>query len=81
MLFTHLGRIVAFIALVAGSFYVLVGLMIATGVLAPEQAVLARYFSSKFTTSGAVIDRGQYIILFAIALGILTEISFSVRKT
>ena len=46
MLFTHLGRIVAFIALVAGSFYVVVGLMIATGVLAPEQAVLARYFSS-----------------------------------
>jgi hypothetical protein len=52
--------------------------MIATGVLAPEQFFLARYFPGKSGT-GAVIDSGVYTILFAIALGILTEISSSVR--
>jgi len=79
MLFTNLGRIVAFLALLSGIFWVAGGLMIATGALGPEQAVLARYFGK--STTGAVIDRGAYLILFAIALGILTEISRSVRKT
>ena len=50
--------------------------MIATGMLAPEQAVLAHFFPR---ASGAVIDRGLYAVLFSIALGILTEISYSVR--
>jgi hypothetical protein len=79
MIFTHLGRIVAFFALLMGVWYVAFGLMIAVGWVGPEEFVLARYFGKK--TTGAVIDRGWYAILFAIALGILTEISFSVRKT
>ena len=77
MMFTHLGRIVAFFMLLMGIWYVAGGLMIATGALAPEQAVLARYFNKP--TTGAVIDRGIYVALLAIALGILTEISSSVR--
>ena len=52
--------------------------MIATGLLAPEAAVLARYFRA--LSLGVVFDRGIYLVLFAIALGILTEISRSVRK-
>jgi len=79
MLFTNLGRVVAFLALLSGILHVAGGLMIAAGVLGPEQAALARYFGK--STTGAVIDRSLYAILFAIALGILTEISRSVRKT
>ena len=83
MLFTRLGRIVAFLALLIGIWYVAGGLMIATGWWTeqtgmPEQAALARYFGSKATT-GAVIDSGIYTALIAIALGILTEINSSVR--
>jgi hypothetical protein len=52
--------------------------MIATGWLTPEAGELARYFPSKSSTD-AVIDRGIYVTLFAIALGILTEINSSVR--
>jgi hypothetical protein len=63
MLFTNLGRIVAFLALLIGVWYVAGGLMIATGALAPEQAALARFFGKRST--GAVVDSGVYTILFA----------------
>jgi hypothetical protein len=79
MIFTHLGRIVAFFALLTGILHVVGGLMIATGLLAPEQVALALFFPGKRST-GAVIDRGIYAALFAIALGILTEISSSLRQ-
>jgi hypothetical protein len=55
MVFTKLGRIVAFLALVIGIFHIAGGLMIATGGLAPEKVALARYFPGKSST-GAVID-------------------------
>jgi len=77
MLFTNLGRIVA-LALLTGILWVAAGLMIATGALTPEQA--AQVFP-RARSSGAVVDRGAYMVLFAIALGILTEISRSVHKT
>jgi hypothetical protein len=44
MIFTHLGRIVAFFALLIGVWHVAGGLMIATGGLAPEEFFLKRYF-------------------------------------
>jgi hypothetical protein len=78
MIFTKLGRIVAVLALVLGILTLLMGVSIATGVVGPYDAALARYFG-RARSSGAVIDRGIYAILFAIALGILTEISSSVR--
>ena len=82
MLFTRLGRIVAFFGLLVGIWYVAGGLLIATGWLPeqigiPEGVALSRYFPSKSST-GAVID-GIYTALPAIALGILTEINSSVR--
>ena len=46
MLFTNLGRIVAFLALLIGIVWVAGGLMIATGALAPEQAALAAFFGN-----------------------------------
>lgn len=54
--------------------------MIAAGWLAPEQAALAVFFPRRATT-GAVIDRGLYAVLFSIALGILTEISYSLERS
>jgi hypothetical protein len=61
--------------------FVVIGLTIASADdLASYQAALARY-ARWAKSSGQVIDRGIYTILFAIALGILTEISRSIRKT
>jgi hypothetical protein len=79
MLFTNLGRIVAVLALILGIGFIVFGLMIANGWLAPQEAALARYFG-RARSVGAVIDRGVSMVLFSIALGILTEISRSVRK-
>jgi hypothetical protein len=78
MLFTRLGRIVAFLALILGIFQIVGGLMVAAGWIGPEEAALARYFGNKST--GQVIDRGVYVALLAIALGILTEISSSTSR-
>jgi hypothetical protein len=79
MLFTRLGRVVAVLALIVGIFHVAFGLLVATGFFTPEEVALARPFGNK--TSGQVIDRGFYAILFSIALGILTEINYGIRKT
>ena len=79
MLFTHLGRIVAFLALVVGIFNVVIGVSIATEMLGPYQATLATRFP-RARSSGAVIDRGIYTVLFSIALGVLTEISYALRE-
>jgi hypothetical protein len=78
MLFTRLGRIVAILALILGIWHIVGGLLIATGAVAPEADALARFFGNK--TTGQVIDRGFYAVLFAIALGILTEISSSTSR-
>lgn len=78
MLFTHLGRIVALLALVGGILYVVIGVSIATEILGPYEATLRTLFP-RARSSGAVIDRGLYVVLFSIALGILTEISYALR--
>ena len=78
MFFTRLARVVAVIGFALGAFRTLVGFAIATGVIGPYEAALARYAPA--SSSGAVIDNGVNMILFAIALGTLAEISFSVRK-
>jgi hypothetical protein len=76
MIFTKLGRAVALIALVGGILYVISGVSIAAGLLGPEQAALAHL---RVRSLGVLFDRGINGVLFSIALGILTEISFSVR--
>jgi hypothetical protein len=78
MLYTHLGRIVAVLALIMGIGLIVGGLTIANEWLLPYEAALARY-ARWARSSGEVIDRGVYYVCFAIALGILTEISRSVR--
>jgi hypothetical protein len=74
MLYTHLGRIVAVLALIFGILEIVFGVMSATGTM-----VLLHFPSrAPYSPGGQVID-GIYIVLFAIALGILTEISRSAR--
>lgn len=74
MFFTRLARIVAFIALALGAFKFAVGFLIASGVVGPAQEALARYLPGTATT-GEAIDRGLYVVIFAIALGTLADIS------
>ena len=76
MLFTHLARLVAVIGFFIGAFRVYLGIATATGNM--EQSSFARYTTA--SSPGEAIDVGLIVILLAIALGTLAEISFSVRK-
>lgn len=78
MFFTRLARLVAILVFVLAVFQVLLGVAIATEFVGPYEAALARYTAA--SSSGEVIDRGLYSILFALGLGTLAEISFAVRK-
>ena len=78
MIFTHLARLLSIAALVLGLFRVLLGVAIATEFIGPYEAALGRYTNS--SSAGQVIDTGVYIVLFAVALGTLAEISFSMRR-
>jgi hypothetical protein len=78
MFFTRLARIVAILVFVLAVFQVLLGVSIATEFLLPYEEALVRYTTA--SSSGQVIDRGLYGILFALGLGTLAEISFAVRK-
>jgi hypothetical protein len=79
MIFTQLARIVAVLAFLYGIGNILMGLSIAAETVAPYEVALKR-FASWASSSGQVIDRGLYMILFAIGLGTLAEIGLSVRK-
>ena len=76
MVFTWLCYVAAVLAALMGIQRVVLGFMMASGVLSPE--ALARYTTA--SSSGEVFDKGQLEILAAIVLGTLAEISFSVRK-
>lgn len=78
MIFTHMCRVLAAIAFVFGILQIVMGFTIASGDDASRQAALAAY--STASTTGEVIDKGFLSIVFAIALGTLAEISFSVRR-
>ena len=62
MFFTHLGRIVAILALVVGIGLIFSGVGIATESIGPYETTLARHFPTK--SSGALIDRGISVVLF-----------------
>jgi len=79
MIFTNLARIVAWLALVFGALRLAIGYGIATRALGEYDAALARYAPGA-ANSGEVIDRGFYMIVFAIGLGTLAEISFNARR-
>jgi hypothetical protein len=78
MFFTHLGRVVAILVLVLGISQIALGMLIAFEVIGPYERALARY-SSK-SSSGQVINTGTYMVLVAVALGILTEISYALKS-
>lgn len=77
MFFTRLGLVVAWLALVVG-----VGRIVsALAVLWSEDPDAMRAQLLGSITTGRAIDQGVYAILFAVALGILTEISRSLRRS
>ena len=78
-MFTHLGRVVAILVLIVGISNITSGLLIAFGVMGPYQEALATFYPGRSST-GQVIDRGVYYLAFSIALGVLTEISYSLRS-
>ncbi|MBX4989569.1 hypothetical protein [Rhizobium lentis] len=78
MFFTKLVTIVAWVLLVGSVTRIVIGLGIATEILGPYEEALRRY-GGRAESSGAIIDRGVYALLVAIALGALAEISRSVR--
>jgi len=78
MFFTRLAGLVATLVFVLALIQVLLGVAIATEFIGPYEASLARY--STASSSGQMMDRGIYGILFALGLGTLAEISFAVRR-
>lgn len=75
MFFTRLGRAVAWLAFVFGTFRV--GLAVHIGMSENYEAMSIRYLGS--SNPGEAIDKGFLMLVFGICLGILTEISRSVR--
>lgn len=78
MFFSKLARLLAILAFVFGLLWTVLGILIATELLGPYQAALARYTTD--LSSEAVIYQGIYAIVFAVALGTLAEMSFLIRK-
>src|SRR5262245_61380208 len=77
MFFTRIAMGLAILAFVSGAFQVAMGIGIASGTIGEE--ALHRYTSS--TTAGAAIDKGFYVLVFAVALGTLAEIRLALRST
>ena len=73
MFFTQAGRVVAWLAFIFGALRVVMGFA-----FAGNGAAAARYLGSG--TTGEAIDQGLLTMVFAIGLGILSEISRSVAK-
>ena len=78
--FTHMGRVVAILALLLGISQIALGVLIAEEVLLPYKEGLARYARGK-SNAGQVINEGTFLIAFSIALGILAEISYALRRS
>ena len=76
MLYTHLGRIVAALALIFGIFQIVMWAGFVFGGSTPEElaSALQRY-SPGSQSWGAVVDSGINKVLFAVSLGVFTEIS------
>lgn len=80
MFFSRIVRIVAVLGLAAGVLKILSGLSIATEMFGPYEENLRRYGGAA-ASSGEIIDRGLYVALVSLALGVLSEISFNVRAS
>lgn len=77
MFFTRFGYVVAIIILTFGVLQIGVGILAATTDIQVNEAGIPMVGNK---TSGQTIDSGVYKMLFAMALGILAEISRSIGK-
>lgn len=75
MIFSKLARLVAIVLCVVGLMCLAVGAYAMIGLMGPDE--VARYIGS---SPGKLFDRGVYTALFAVVLGTLAEINFSIRK-
>jgi hypothetical protein len=75
MIFSNLARLLAIAAVVLGLLSVLLGTGAVMGFL--DEVAQARYAGR---SPGRAIDWGIYTILAGVALGTLSEISFTLRK-
>ena len=80
MLFTKLGRFAAWIMLLLGSSRLIMGFLVAWQFddVESRAAATRRYIGSG--TSGEAIEQGFIVILIAIAVGILVEISSNLNR-
>ena len=77
MFYTKSGEVAAVLIFIFGILRIAMGIAVATGtIVEPEPGY---YLGNK--TSGEWIDLGIYYSLFAIVLGVTTEISRSVAKS
>ena len=76
MFYTKIARIVAALAFVGGLLRIALGIAVATGtIVEPEPGM---YLGA--VTAVEAIDQGIHYALFAIVLGVITDISRSVAK-
>jgi len=75
MIFSKLAQLTAIVTFVIGFTSLVLGACALAGLMGPED--MARYVGK---TPGQAIDRGVVLALFAVALGTLAEINFSIRK-
>lgn len=73
MFFTKLGRVIAWLMVIVGSFRMVLALAI---IFTTGQNMSPRYLGSK--TTGEVIDASLLYILIGVAVGVVAEISRSV---
>lgn len=73
MFFTRAGQIVAWLAFIFGVSLALMGLSLR---LNGDEALIVQTLGRR--TTGSTIDKGVYLAVFGIVVGILTDISRSV---
>ena len=76
MFFTRVGRIIAYLALVLGVLRTAMGFVGAS--TSDYQAFAQRYLGTE--TTGEAINQGMIMILIAVVVGVLTDISRSVER-
>jgi multisubunit Na+/H+ antiporter MnhB subunit len=79
MLFLRGAKFIAILALLFGLLSLLQGFNIVGEWLLPYDQALKRYGGSA-TSSGEIIDRGLYYVLFAFTIGSLAEIGLSLAR-